>query len=250
MLIGDFHDFHRLCGVIDCDDQHFRLARPRRMQQIGARGIAEIDLVAEAAQQLDLVRAVIEHRDIEAVRAEQTGRDLAEPAEAGDDGEAVRLDVVGLALLAGPLEARRKQPLVKDEQQRRGQHGNGDRGGQRICDKVRKHRVLNREGDQHESEFAALREGESKEQAVRQGKAEQARQAEEHRDFHRDQREDETGDEQRISRQQPEIDAGAHRDEEQAEQQPLERLDVAFQLMPEFAVGQHDSGEERAECGR
>ena len=72
----------------------------------------------------------------------KTGRNLTEPAETGDDGEAVRLDVVRLALLAGPFEARRKQPLVKDEQQRRGQHGNGDRGAKRICDKVAETRAF------------------------------------------------------------------------------------------------------------
>ena len=46
-----------------------------------------------------------------------------------------------------------------------------------------------------------------------------------------------------------EVDAGTHRHEEEAEQQPLERLYVCFQLVAVFAVRQHHAGEEGAEGG-
>ena len=40
------------------------------------------------------------------------------------------------------------------------------------------------------------------------------------------------------------IDSSANRNEKQAQQQPLERLDIRFQLVPEFTVGQHHTGQE------
>ena len=53
-----------------------------------------------------------------------------------------------------------------------------------------------------------------------------------------------------LAADQPEVDLRADRDEEQAEQQPLERLDVGLELVAVLAVGEHHAGEERAERGR
>ena len=47
-----------------------------------------------------------------------------------------------------------------------------------------------------------------------------------------------------------EVDAHAHRDEEQPEQQALERLDVGLELAPVFALGQQHAGQKGAERHR
>ena len=52
---------------------------------------------------------------------------------------------------------------------------------------------------------------------------------------------------QRARADQAEVDLRADRDEEQAEQQALERLDVGLELVAVLAVGEHHAGEERAE---
>ena len=46
-----------------------------------------------------------------------------------------------------------------------------------------------------------------------------------------------------------EIDGRTDRDEEQAKQKPLERLDVALQLVAILAAGQDDTGDEGPEGG-
>ena len=80
--------------------------------------------------------------------------------------------------------------------------------------------------------------------------AEDAAEDEEHGDLHGDDAEDQRGDQAGLLAEQGKVDAGADRDEEQADQQALERLDVAFELVPVFAVGEHDAGQEGAERGR
>ncbi len=53
-----------------------------------------------------------------------------------------------------------------------------------------------------------------------------------------------------MPHQQREVRAHPHGDEEQPQQQPLERLDVGFELVPEFRVREEHAGEERAERHR
>jgi hypothetical protein len=62
-------------------------------------------LKPKLAQHVDLVRVVVEHRQLDPVGVEQAADDLAEAAEAGDDHVVlVRLDRVGLALRSGRLQ--------------------------------------------------------------------------------------------------------------------------------------------------
>ena len=58
------------------------------------------------------------------------------------------------------------------------------------------------------------------------------------------------GDDQRLLEQQAEVGRHADRDEEQAEQQALERLDVGLELVAVLAVGEQHAGEEGAERHR
>ena len=46
------------------------------------------------------------------------------------------------------------------------------------------------------------------------------------------------------------IDGHADRDEEEAEQQPLERLDVDLDVVAVLGLAEQEAGEERAERGR
>ena len=49
---------------------------------------------------------------------------------------------------------------------------------------------------------------------------------------------------------EPQVEQHPDRQEEQAEQDRAERLDVAFQLVPIGRFGQHHAGDERAERDR
>ena len=71
----------------------------------------------------------------------------------------------------------------------------------------------------------------------------------EDRELDREDADHQPGDRARPGRQQAEVDRGADRDEEEAQQEPLERLDVALQLVAVLAVGQDDAGEEGAQRG-
>ncbi len=57
-------------------------------------------------------------------------------------------------------------------------------------------------------------------------------------------------DEQRVAHGQADVGRHAHRHEEEAEQQALERLDVRLQLVPVFRFRQHHPGGEGAERQR
>ena len=46
------------------------------------------------------------------------------------------------------------------------------------------------------------------------------------------------------------VDGHPNRDEEQADQEPLERRDIDFDLVAVFGLGQQKTGEKSAECGR
>ncbi len=48
---------------------------------------------------------------------------------------------------------------------------------------------------------------------------------------------------------QPKVDARADRYEEEAKQQPLEGVNVAFELVPVFAVGENNAGKKCSQCG-
>ena len=54
-------------------------------------------------------------------------------------------------------------------------------------------------------------------------------------------------DQERLRQDQGEVDRRADGEEEEAEQQPLERLDVALQFVAVLAVGEHHAGQEGAQ---
>ena len=69
-------------------------------------------------------------------------------------------------------------------------------------------------------------------------------------DLQRQEQQHQPQHQQRLRQQYAEIDRHADRDEKQAEQQTLERLQVGFQRVPVFGIGQQHAGQEGAERHR
>ena len=81
--------------VVDGEDEHLRLVRPRRPEQVQARGVAVEDLVAEALQEVDLRRVGVHGGEGDAPGPQHPADDLPESPEARDDDRGVlapRLD--------------------------------------------------------------------------------------------------------------------------------------------------------------
>ena len=94
-------DFQRLLAVVDGDDERLRLRRARGLQQVVARGVAVIDLVAELAQRIDLLGVMIEHHGADAAGLQEAAHRHAEAAVArDDDAGAAFLDLVARARFA------------------------------------------------------------------------------------------------------------------------------------------------------
>ena len=90
-----------LLDVVDREDEHARLRGARRAQQIQPRGVAVEHAPAEAAQGLDLIGVVVEHRRRNAVRIEHAGDDLPSSAKAAGSGEGVLAIPVSAVLDTG-----------------------------------------------------------------------------------------------------------------------------------------------------
>ena len=58
------------------------------------------------------------------------------------------------------------------------------------------------------------------------------------------------GDQPGLGQHALQVDAHAHGHEEQAQQQALERIDLRFEFVAEFRIGQQHAGEERAQARR
>ena len=104
--------------------------------------------------------------------------------------------------------------------------------------------------EQDEAELAGLAQQQSEPEAAGPAAAERAA---ENRDQDRLGDDDAGGEadhEQRPRGDQPQVEQHSDREEEQAEQDRAERLDVAFELVPVGRFGQHHAGDERAERHR
>ena len=151
--------------VVDGIHQQARVLRPRRAQQIEARRVAVEHLVAELAQQIDLLGVVIEHDGAHAVGEQQPGDDLAEAPEAGDDHRIARFvdRVVGALRRAG---SPRGQLVVREEHQRRRRHRERHGDGQLPCRLGGEDAGRLRHAEHDERELAALREQRGEEPAL------------------------------------------------------------------------------------
>ena len=175
-----------------------RAAGARRVQQVVPRRIPVVDGHPEPSQQVDAIGVDVEHGGLDAVRPEQAAHRRPEPAEADDDDRTFLVDGVGLALALGPrAEARREDPLVDEQQQRRDGHRQGHDRHERTGHVVVEHALAVREGEQHEGELADLRQREGEQQALVQAESEAAPEHQQHDELDRehsgDQPEDEPG---------------------------------------------------------
>ena len=176
---------------------------------------------------------------------------LADPAVTDDDDaprlvagrrEAGEIGIVGRRARGDPRGERRERG--------NGHHRQGHRHHQMRAD-LRPHEPLrDARADQGEREFAAGTE--QQRDLARHGETQpqRQRQHENDRGLDRDQSERKAEREQRPGDDRADVQAGADRHEEQAEQQALERLDRHLDLAPVFGFGQQQSGDECAERHR
>ena len=191
---------------------------------------------------------VIEHGGADAVGAQQTRDDVSEPPDSGQDhGVVVLVDFIRLALGNAAEVTRLHQAIVEREEQRRGRHRNRDGGDEEIRDLGSEDAVLRRERAEDERELAALREREGEEKALAGFQPKCPRQSQKDRELQRQQTEHKQRDRARLPHDEREIDARAHRDKKETEQQTFEGLDIGFELVPILAIRENDAREEGAE---
>ena len=107
-----------------------------------------------------------------------------------------------------------------------------------------------RGGEQHEREFAAAREPDGDALRVLVVASSDARDREHQRRLQRHETDRDAQHDERLRREQREVRAHPDGHEEEPHQQALERLDVGFELVAEFRIGEEHAGEERAERHR
>ena len=249
VLADVMRDLGGLVLVVDGDDHDRGLGNSGRMKHVGAGGIAEIGLHPEGAQHFQLFRRKIDHHNRFAKRAHHPRDDAADAAMTQHDDLARLVDLIGLALLL-VQEAGGHDAVVKDEQAGRQQHRQGDDQQGNVGHALRDHVIGDGEGQKHEAELARLRQCQREQRAVAAAHAENPTEPVKHRRLQHHQRQCRADDDQRIIQKQAEIDARPHGHEEQTQQQPPERVDIAFQLVPVFAAGQNHAGQEGAKRRR
>ncbi len=116
-----------------------------------------------------------------------------------------------------------------------------------IGDFLRQHAPACRRPEQHEGEFAALREEQDEKRPLGERNAGAPCERPQHQSLHRIERDDQPHDEQRLFAQHREIGAQADRHEEEPQQQPFERLNRGLDLVAVLGLGKQHPGEEGAE---
>ena len=242
------HDLHRGLGIVDGDEQQPGASRAGGFEQVEPRRVAVVRFPAEAAHGVDLAGIVVDDRGADPEGAQHANDHLAEAAEAGDDHGIGLADGVGRAL-DRPVEAPHEETLVAHDDERRGQHRHGHRRVQDCGHRRRKKGACRPE--QHEREFAGLRKRHGEEPGVGAlAITECLRNRKEDDCLEQHDAERQAEHQVRRAQKQADVHRHAHGDEKQAEQQPLERLDVELELVPVLAIGEHHAGEERAERHR
>ncbi len=248
------HHAHRTqvgLGVIHGDDEHIDVLATRCTQHLRAGRVAVVQLVAEAAQVGHRVRVRLQRHERHLLCGQQACDHLAEAAHAGDQhlGPVVRCHLVGLGgparwslLLAEQLEQR-------DHQQWRDRHRQADDRHQSIVIGVAQQVRALRFVEHHEGELAPQPQHAAQQQRL--PRTELCNTANHIQQAELDHQQDRHAgrDQPRLCGDAVEIDAHAHRDEEQPQQQALERLDLRFQFVPELRIGQQHPGQERAQAG-
>ena len=227
------------------------MVRAHALQHVRLGGVAVIDrLPARAA--VAGARHVEVERHIGVLEVAQHLRHrLPHAAIAGDDHMALQPARLVARRLDG-LAARAVVQLAFDEraeirQERRHRHGDGGDDqhvlAHRLGNDVRAHR----RGDTDKGEFTARRQQQAGAQRGGQRQRERLHQRRQDEEFEHDQANDADRHIDPGLRQHAEIDLHADGNEEQAQEQPLERLDIRLDLVAELGLRQQQPRKERAQ---
>ena len=230
--------------LVDADEHGFGTARARRMQDVGARAVAEIDLEAEIRRRLDHLDIVVDDRDVDAAHQERLADDLAETAET-DHQHAPAQPVGGFDAFhrQGFL---RQQPVERHDGEWR-QRDRDDDGGRH--DRVHlgsQYPGRCPGGVKHERELAALRHQRGACQRLAVPGFQDARDRVDRAGLHQHEDHDHAGDQEKVVGDYPEVEGHSDAEEEKAEQDAAKRLDVGFELVAEHRFRQEHAGQERA----
>src|SRR6267142_4669047 len=116
VLADQFPRAYRCFYIVDGDHEDLGVLCMSRAQQFQPRCVAIKDLIAEAAEEVDLCLAGFERRERYLFGLKNTADDLSEASEAGDDDLGVKLDgrVEGSIVRPGGFE----QDIVERQQHR------------------------------------------------------------------------------------------------------------------------------------
>ena len=191
----------------------------------------------------------VERRERDALHPQDAPHDLPEAAEAGDDHGDIALADVVVTLFGGGAPTGQER-LVQHQQQRSEHHRQRHRQDKQIGRLAVEDVLTRREREQHECKLAS---GRQREPETPRRLSPVLRHAREHGDrdeLDREKSRREPDHRERLRDEQAEIGGHADGDEEQAEQQALERLEVRLELVPELAVRQQHAGQKGAQRHR
>ena len=244
LVLGQLDDAIRQCRLVDADQDRVGPARARRAQHVQARAIPVVDLEAEIAGGADHVDVRVDDRDVDVTRQQRLADHLPEAAEADDQyatGEARRL------LDAVHRDGRARQEAIQQQHHdgregHRQDHDGGHHGPRPRVEDARRER----RGVQYERELASLREQRRTLQGFTPVGAEDPGDAVDAERLHRHERGDAGRDGLPVAGDHAQVQRHADRQEEQAEQDAAERLDVGLELVPKRRLGQQHAGDEGA----
>ena len=245
MLARQRRNLERCARCIHRQHQHARLGGARRAQQVQARGIAIKNAVAKGARHFQDVDAVVQHRGGNALGQQHARHDLPVAAKPRDQhGRCLRFGdfTLGRRAQRGG-KARQHEAVEQHQKQRRAQHGQRHR-----ADQQRGHVAWQRPGargglEHHKGKFPALRQQQRKHRALLVRDFHGPCQRINHHAFDRHKAGEQQGHHERSAQHGAKVDAHAHGNEEQAQQQAFEGLDIRLQLAPELALGQQHTGQ-------
>ena len=180
---------------------------------------------------------MVQHGRGDALCQHDPADNLPVAPEAGNDDRCILLlcdFLKGRAARTG--KARQQQAVYRNQHQGAQQHGNRDRANQQRRSLSRKH-VGSGCGLKHDKcELTPLGQQQGEHRALGQWKLDMACQGVDHGALHRQKAEHHEGHRTRGFAQNAKVDAHAHCNKKQPEQQTLEGLQVGLQLAPVLAV--------------
>ncbi len=233
--------------AIETEQDQFGLGRSRLTQQVEPCAVAVINLGPEFPGDVDHLDVGVYQGHRNTLRDQHLADGLAETAITDDKS----VGTVVLRSVTFSLDHRRlAEPARQHHQERCRRHRKGDdraeqAGGRRIDE----HRVLGL-SEEHEPEFAPLAEQQAERERAAPGHPEDDADTKNDQRLGRDQRQCHADDEERLFGNDMEIEHHANREEEEAQQDRPERLDIGFQFVPVRTVGEHHARDERPERGR